>query len=234
MTADVGDGESGNKTRRAFAGGTAGAERYVGPLVEPEGRLKGGYKAADRGTRVVDGGFARDKRFARQDSASVLPGRLRLGVLKTREDPKDLAEQIRRELDNQFASSDAVRTPESDGDGRREDGAEDHYEEGDPATGPGKDQQQALGVDATLRVLDGGGWESFLLQRNLKVLLVEDDDSTRHVVGALLRNCNYEGRYFSRLQAAFGMCCLRMAGRLDSVLSRAGQDFSGSWRLFDL
>jgi pseudo-response regulator 7 len=38
----------------------------------------------------------------------------------------------------------------------------------------------------------GGGWESFLLQCNLRVLLVEDDDSTRHVVGALLRNCNYE------------------------------------------
>ena len=41
----------------------------------------------------------------------------------------------------------------------------------------------------------GGGWESFLLERHLRVLLVEDDDSTRHVVGALPRNCNYEGRY---------------------------------------
>jgi pseudo-response regulator 7 len=36
-------------------------------------------------------------------------------------------------------------------------------------------------------------WQSFLPQAHVKVLLVEDDDSTRHVVSALLRNCNYEG-----------------------------------------
>ncbi|XP_043707864.1 two-component response regulator-like PRR37 isoform X2 [Telopea speciosissima] len=35
-------------------------------------------------------------------------------------------------------------------------------------------------------------WESFLPLRTLKVLLVENDDSTRHVVSALLRNCSYE------------------------------------------
>ncbi|XP_042755471.1 two-component response regulator-like APRR3 isoform X2 [Lactuca sativa] len=35
-------------------------------------------------------------------------------------------------------------------------------------------------------------WERFLPTRSLKVLLVEDDDSTRHVVSALLRNCSYE------------------------------------------
>ncbi|XP_062117062.1 two-component response regulator-like APRR7 isoform X2 [Humulus lupulus] len=35
-------------------------------------------------------------------------------------------------------------------------------------------------------------WERFLHLRSLKVLLVEDDDSTRHVVTALLRNCSYE------------------------------------------
>ncbi|KAI3705175.1 hypothetical protein L1987_75409 [Smallanthus sonchifolius] len=35
-------------------------------------------------------------------------------------------------------------------------------------------------------------WERFLPLRSLKVLLVEDDDSTRHVVSALLRNCSYE------------------------------------------
>ncbi|CAK9271705.1 unnamed protein product [Sphagnum jensenii] len=35
-------------------------------------------------------------------------------------------------------------------------------------------------------------WESFLPQHHVKVLLVEDDDATRHVVSALLRNCNYE------------------------------------------
>lgn len=35
-------------------------------------------------------------------------------------------------------------------------------------------------------------WERFLPLRTLKVLLVENDDSTRHVVSALLRNCSYE------------------------------------------
>ncbi|KAL0338385.1 UNVERIFIED_CONTAM: Two-component response regulator-like APRR7 [Sesamum angustifolium] len=36
-------------------------------------------------------------------------------------------------------------------------------------------------------------WERFLHVRSIRVLLVENDDSTRHVVTALLRNCNYEG-----------------------------------------
>lgn len=36
-------------------------------------------------------------------------------------------------------------------------------------------------------------WERFLPVRSLRVLLVETDDSTRHVVSALLRNCSYEG-----------------------------------------
>lgn len=36
-------------------------------------------------------------------------------------------------------------------------------------------------------------WESFLHVRSIKVLLVENDDSTRHVVTALLCNSNYEG-----------------------------------------
>lgn len=38
------------------------------------------------------------------------------------------------------------------------------------------------------------GWERFLPLRSLKVLLVENDESTRHVVSALLRNCGYEGQ----------------------------------------
>ena len=36
-------------------------------------------------------------------------------------------------------------------------------------------------------------WDTFLPIRSLKVLLVENDDCTRHVVSALLRNCSYEG-----------------------------------------
>ncbi|EFJ26073.1 hypothetical protein SELMODRAFT_450934, partial [Selaginella moellendorffii] len=38
----------------------------------------------------------------------------------------------------------------------------------------------------------GEGWENLPPYRQLKVLLVEDDDSTRHVVAALLRNCGYQ------------------------------------------
>lgn len=36
-------------------------------------------------------------------------------------------------------------------------------------------------------------WERFLPIRSLKVLLVENDFSTRQLVSALLRNCSYEG-----------------------------------------
>lgn len=36
-------------------------------------------------------------------------------------------------------------------------------------------------------------WERFLPVKTLSVLLVENDDSTRHIVGALLRNCSYQG-----------------------------------------
>lgn len=63
----------------------------------------------------------------------------------------------------------------------------------------GKDDGEETGDDFELHegpMMDGavdGGWESFLPRGNLRVLLVEDDDSTRHVVGALLRNCGYEG-----------------------------------------
>ncbi|URE30828.1 Two-component response regulator-like PRR73 [Musa troglodytarum] len=49
---------------------------------------------------------------------------------------------------------------------------------------PQNQQQQPLGP--IIR------WERFLPIRTLKVLLVENDDSTRQVVSALLRNCSYE------------------------------------------
>ena len=46
---------------------------------------------------------------------------------------------------------------------------------------------------AGLPAQNANGWDGVLPQRHLRVLLVEDDDSTRHVVGALLRNCSYDG-----------------------------------------
>lgn len=227
MTAELCEGVSESKAQRPFAGGTACGEGNVRGPGGPEGRVKGGLKAqreADRGREQAGGTVAdeREKNLARLENVRGLAGRTGVAVLKTREDPKDIAEQIRRELDHQFPATDALRTPESDGDGRREDGAEDHYEEGDTvaaaaceklapqATALTKAQQQR-GVDVTPRVQEGFGWESFLPQRNLRVLLVEDDDSTRHVVGALLRNCNYEGRYLSRFQALFGWPGSRLA-----------------------
>lgn len=36
-------------------------------------------------------------------------------------------------------------------------------------------------------------WEGFLPTKSLKVMVVEDDDSTRLVICALLRKCGYEG-----------------------------------------
>lgn len=36
-------------------------------------------------------------------------------------------------------------------------------------------------------------WEGFLPVKTLRILLVENDDSTRQVVSALLRKCCYEG-----------------------------------------
>jgi hypothetical protein len=43
-------------------------------------------------------------------------------------------------------------------------------------------------------------WERFLPVKTLRVLLVENDDCTRHIVGALLRKCGYEGMYALQLQ----------------------------------
>lgn len=46
---------------------------------------------------------------------------------------------------------------------------------------------------------DGGSkdvvrWESYLPRMALTVLLVEADDSTRQIIAALLRKCNYKGQ----------------------------------------
>jgi pseudo-response regulator 7 len=46
-------------------------------------------------------------------------------------------------------------------------------------------------------------WERFLPVKTLRVLLVENDDCTRQIVGALLRKCGYEGMYAKQLQLFF-------------------------------
>jgi hypothetical protein len=75
---------------------------------------------------------------------------------------------------------------------------DDDSEDGDPPPAaatcpskPTKQPQSQLHPPGMMNV----GLESFLSQGHVKVLLVEDDDSTRHVVSALLRNCKYEGQY---------------------------------------
>uniref|UniRef100_A0A2P2LFQ6 Two-component response regulator-like APRR7 n=2 Tax=Rhizophora mucronata TaxID=61149 RepID=A0A2P2LFQ6_RHIMU len=51
---------------------------------------------------------------------------------------------------------------------------------------------QAPALQPTSQQQQSHCWEKFLHLRSLKVMLVENDDSTRHVVTALLRNCSYE------------------------------------------
>nr|BAE72700.1 pseudo-response regulator 37 homologue [Lemna gibba] len=53
-------------------------------------------------------------------------------------------------------------------------------------------QQKNSPLPPPLPPITSIGWERFLPVKSLKVLLVENDDSTRHVVNALLRNCSYE------------------------------------------
>ncbi|CAI7755048.1 unnamed protein product [Closterium sp. NIES-53] len=64
----------------------------------------------------------------------------------------------------------------------------------------------------------GGGW-GVLMEGSLRVLLVEDDDSTRHVVSALLRNCSYEVTPASSGQHAWELLSSGSGGRFDLVLT---------------
>lgn len=43
-------------------------------------------------------------------------------------------------------------------------------------------------------------WERFLHVTSIRVLVVENDESTRRVISALLMNCNYEGRLVRSIQ----------------------------------
>ncbi|KAJ8465696.1 hypothetical protein OPV22_028248 [Ensete ventricosum] len=54
--------------------------------------------------------------------------------------------------------------------------------------GPERGITAAAGPSSELQVIR---WERFLPRRSLRVLLVEHDDSTRHIVAALLRKCSY-------------------------------------------
>lgn len=78
------------------------------------------------------------------------------------------------------------------------------------------------------RIIDGGGgsdsptntntttnnvvvrWEKFLPKMTLRVLLVEADDSTRHIIAALLRKCSYKGEFL--------ICLLRFDTKIESFV----------------
>ena len=47
-------------------------------------------------------------------------------------------------------------------------------------------------------------WEEYLPKMVIKVLLVEADDSTRQIIAALLRKCNYKGWIFASGYVLFG------------------------------
>ncbi|KAG9453793.1 hypothetical protein H6P81_006697 [Aristolochia fimbriata] len=67
-------------------------------------------------------------------------------------------------------------------------------------------------------------WERFLPLRSLKVLLVENDDSTRHVVSALLRNCSYEVTTATNGQEAWQIL-EDMTNHIDIVLTEVVMPF---------
>ncbi|KAI3793660.1 hypothetical protein L1987_36280 [Smallanthus sonchifolius] len=67
-------------------------------------------------------------------------------------------------------------------------------------------------------------WERFLHVRSIKVMLVENDDCTRHIVTALLRNCNYEV-----IEAANGLQAWKilenLSNHIDIVLTEVVMPF---------
>lgn len=50
-------------------------------------------------------------------------------------------------------------------------------------------------------------WDKLLPTMNMRVLLVEADDSTRHIIAALLRKCSYRGQWLFSFLAALLCCC---------------------------
>ncbi|CAA7406286.1 unnamed protein product [Spirodela intermedia] len=76
------------------------------------------------------------------------------------------------------------------------------------------------------------GWERFLPVRSLKVLLVENDDSTRHVVNALLRNCSYEVTAVANGLEAWKIL-EDLSNRIDIVLTEVVMPFLSGIGLLD-
>eukprot|EP00249_Psilotum_nudum_P018297 c26733_g3_i1 orf=325-3045(-) len=134
------------------------------------GRLNAGNRGHPRNTRRVD--------FPHKPSDNctlVENNRLQENeMIDVRSDDKEL--HAVAELNGQELSNTTFR------DDWKNEGRELPEEEYKITHGLHRQQQQASVVR----------WDRFLPQRQLRVLLAEYDDSTRHVVTALLHNCSYE------------------------------------------
>ncbi|CAM6064367.1 unnamed protein product [Sphagnum tenellum] len=162
-------------------------------------QLKGGHKTQNDGAGSLKEGMG-IKEFGR--GADMLTGtgqkeqiyandHARLNGFKPRDGTKNvLTEHVRREPGSRFHSKDPRKGA------FRSDVeyivVEDDLNQGNASAAAFPSKQANLHQQNQVQTGTKVNWQSFLPQAHVKVLLVEDDDSTRHVVSALLRNCNYE------------------------------------------
>ncbi|KAF8088607.1 hypothetical protein N665_0536s0054 [Sinapis alba] len=64
------------------------------------------------------------------------------------------------------------------------------------SAGAGQGSSAGLQIPQSQQTAATVCWERFLHVRTIRVLLVENDDCTRYIVTALLRNCSYEGKFW--------------------------------------
>jgi hypothetical protein len=163
-------------------------------------QLKGGHKTQNDGAGSLKEGMG-IKEFGR--GADMLTGtgekeqiyandHARLNGFKPRDGTKNVVtEHVRREPGSRFHSKDPRKGA------FRSDVeyivVEDDLNQGNASAAAFPSKQANLHQQNQVQTGTKVNWQSFLPQAHVKVLLVEDDDSTRHVVSALLRNCNYEG-----------------------------------------
>lgn len=222
MTADLSEGETESRQLNPSSTARSKGETPVGP----SDRLKGGRwkdaKEVELGERVRDVDSENDCRgtpdlttgfkdgvkgrpeLVNHDATSV-QGTQRGARLPSRESKKVevLSSEGYRDMENEddFVEGDGT-VPEVVSDSKRKQ-QDQQQQSPDQAQKSQRIELQEKVPQPAQNPVSSAGWESFLPQSNIKILLAEDDDSTRQVVGALLRNCSYEGTsrfpYSSRL-----------------------------------
>lgn len=63
-----------------------------------------------------------------------------------------------------------------------------------------------------------GGCEGFLPRMFLRVLLIEGDDSTRHIISALLRKCSYKGQFRETGSSAFSVASKKKDWKANNII----------------